>query len=122
MTTTRRSLPVISREIRETEKAITVNETPLPAELRAGMIQRFGAERVAQMDTEMGPHLAGLRERLAALRAEYTEREKTACGRCDGDGQYKAPTGHTRNGVPVCFRCGGSGDEPRRRVRQGSAR
>lgn len=53
---------------------------------------------------------AGLEARIAALTAEYETAMETACHRCEGTGQYGAPTSvGYRNGVPACFTCKGTG-------------
>ena len=31
------------------------------------------------------------------------------CPDCKGDGLYKRPTSYTRDGIPFCFRCDGTG-------------
>jgi hypothetical protein len=53
---------------------------------------------------------------IPTLQASYdsakkilAELEALACYRCDGSGQYSGPTNATRNGVPYCFYCNGTG-------------
>lgn len=37
--------------------------------------------------------------------------EAQACWKCDGTGQYTAPTRATRHGIPYCFTCDGQGHQ-----------
>lgn len=37
------------------------------------------------------------------------ETKQVKCDHCGGTGIYQRHTSYTINGVPVCFRCGGSG-------------
>jgi hypothetical protein len=108
-TTGRTDLRAIESDIHHVRAAIASNETPLDADLRAKMTERFGAERIAQMDADTVVYLDGKRAELAALEAERAEAGKVACRRCFGDGKSPVPTTINAHGKYACFACGGSG-------------
>lgn len=116
MTTTKhRPSWQIRREIREIEIAVESTEKPLAPVVIEAFTARLGAEGFAKMEAETTAWLVEQRERLVALRAECESAEEGECGRCQGTGNYRAPTGRTINGRPVCFACGGTGRARKRR-------
>lgn len=65
----------------------------------------------------VGASIEGLRETAAAATAAEQALEAGACRRCNGTGEYNAPTPWVRQGKPYCFGCGGSGCSARTAVK-----
>lgn len=60
--------------------------------------------------------IPALRTALADATAAADPLRARACAKCLGTGLYTAPTTHLQHGKPVCFRCGGTAEEPRLRA------
>jgi len=46
---------------------------------------------------------------IPAFDAAVTELEADACYHCDGSGLYGSYTSHLQGGLPLCWKCGGTG-------------
>lgn len=110
-TTKRRSLMDIRADLRLAQKALDGSRAlSLDSDLQVTLLERFGAERMADLAHEVRLHETTLEGQIAGLRALEVIAWDTQCHRCLGTGEYHAPSKITRNGRKVCFICGGSGD------------
>lgn len=58
---------------------------------------------------------------IAAFADAVTTLERDACCHCHGTGLYQAPTSHTQNGLPLCWKCGGTAKNAKTRKATASA-
>lgn len=65
----------------------------------ADIVATLPALKQAVADTEAN---------IQAFADRVTELEQDACHYCDGSGLYQAPTSHIQNGLPLCWKCGGT--------------
>ena len=108
MTTKRTSARAFSAAIVATRRELATARAivaPLDAETTARIRERVSADAWDAMETET----AAIAATIPALAEQLEELEARACPRCSGTGDYAGPTGHRRNGRPICFDCHGSG-------------
>jgi hypothetical protein len=70
----------------------------------------IGFAKVYRQVADLMETLPALRARVEETTATLAALEERACYRCDGTGNYSAPTSAYRNGRPYCFKCGGTGE------------
>ena len=75
---------------------------------RARCTSEAYADMIATIDA-IAATIPALRAAADAATTEVDAIDVASCHRCSGTGEYGGPTGHFRNGRPVCFRCHGTG-------------
>lgn len=81
---------------------------PVAPEL-AQTLKEFNAAAYADCVAKM----EAIAATVPALRETFEALAERACWKCQGSGDYNAPTSHFTRGRPVCWTCGGSGERKR---------
>lgn len=110
--TATRTRETVRRELRDADQAAR-QPIGFDGELRTRLVDSMGEAKVAETESAQAAYVADARDRAAILRAEWDDITRDDCGRCQGTGDYQAPTSHLQRGRPVCFRCGGTGRRTR---------